>query len=395
MNILIVASKFPPEYSGPGVRIPKLYKAISNDIDAGKISVLCGGIEYTVNENYNYEGLNVRRVVPSYVRARKFPFNLLPKAFFEAAVSFAENIAANAALKTYKDVDMLHVFGTSGITSAAIHWAGARNIPVFQELVTAKASPKQRYMLFGTTKPSDKCVIVTMQEEAKKRCRAAGFENQIWHRPNPFKEDLFHPVKPSEKQALRKSLTPFCDDDIILLTVAKLMPQKNQIFLIDVLRNLDERFKLVIAGPKVEQGPLYKRDMAYLNAIKQEIKDQNLESRVHLITAYVESHAYMKAADIYVLPAYDEGFGTPMMEAVACGLPVVANGDEPSFIEWLSEGQNGFLRPLNPTKWAEACGFAASIPMEKRLDEAKKIVNLAGQTHIYNAYIDKIRGLTS
>jgi len=394
MNILIVASKFPPEYSGPGVRIPRLYKAIANDIGATNITVLCGSIEYPENKTYDHEGLRITRIVPSYIRSRKFPFNLLPKPLFEIIAYFADNIVALAELSKYKSIDLVHILGTSGVTASALDWANRHNIPVFQELVTAKASPCQRFLLFGRACPPLNSVIVTMRNDVHDRAAKAGYLDQIWHRPNPFNQEIFFPVSPDEKQSLRKQICPFGENDIVLCSVAKIIPQKNQIFLLDVLKQLDERYKLVIAGPKVEQGPLYERDRAYLDSIRSKIAALGLQSRVHLVTDYVESHIYMKASDLYMLPAYDEGFGTPMMEAIACGVPVVANADESCFAEWLEDGQNGYLRPLKPADWAEACRQAAAISPEKKLEEAKKIVNLAGQPPIYSRYIEKIRSLT-
>lgn len=394
MNILIVASKFPPEYSGPGVRIPRLYKAIANDIATTDIRVLCGSIEYPENKTYEHEGLKVTRVVPEWIRRRKFPFNFLSRGLFDIIAYFADNIVALCALKNFKSVGMVHILGTSGVTAAALFWAKRNNIPVFQELVTAKASPCQRFLLLGKACPPENSVIVTMRNDVRARCEKAGYAAQIWHRPNPFNQEMFFPVSTEEKQELRGRLTPFGPDDIVLSSVAKIIPQKNQIFLLDVLKELDDQFKLIIAGPKVEQGPLYERDRAYLQCIKDRIGSRGLGSRVHLVTDYVESHIYMKASDLYMLPAYDEGFGTPMMEAIACGVPVIANADESCFAEWLEDGENGYLRPLNPADWAAACRFGAGVPTEKRLEEAKKIVNLAGQPPIYNRYIEKIRFLT-
>ncbi len=394
MKILIVASKFPPEYSGPGVRIPRLYKAIANDIAAKDISVLCGSIEYPENKIYEHEGLKVTRVVPSWIRRRKFPFNIIPRGLFDIIAYFADNIVALRALKNFKSVDMVHILGTSGVTAAALLWAKQNNIPVFQELVTAKASPCQRFFLFWKTCPPENSVIVTMRNDVRARCEKAGYAAQIWHRPNPFNQEMFFPVSPVEKMELRCRLTPFGPDDIVLSSIAKIIPQKNQIFLLAVLEQLDDRFKLVIAGPKVEQGPLYERDRAYLQSIRDRIASLGLQSRVHLITDYVESHVYMKASDLYMLPAYDEGFGTPMMEAIACGVPVIANADEACFAEWLEDGENGYLRSLKVKDWAEACRRGAGVGPEKGLEEAKKIVNLAGQPPIYNQYIEKIRFLT-
>lgn len=394
MNILIIASKFPPEYSGPGVRVPRLYKEIGPQIGLKGLSVLCGGIEHTKIETYEHEGIPVKRTTASYIRQKKFPFGFLGHTLTEILATVFENVMGLIELARAPRPDYMHILGTSGLTSAALVWARLKKIPVLQELVTAKASPCQRFLLFAKACPPEKCVIVSMREDVRDRCLKAGYTTQIWHRPNPFNESMFFPLPPDEKARLRHAIMPFSDEDIVLCSVAKIIPQKNQIFLIDVLKELNQTFKLVIAGPKVLDGPFFARDQAYLAATYEKIKAYGLEDRVHIWADYVESHLYMKACDVYMLPAYDEGFGTPMMEAIACAVPVVANAAETAFSEWLEEGQNGYLRPLDPLKWAHACQEAAWAPMEKKLAEARKIVNLAGQKRIYDQYIEKINHLT-
>jgi len=53
---------------------------------------------------------------------------------------------------------------------------------------------------------------------------------------------------------------------------------------------------------------------------------------------------FMRAADVFVLPSLTEAFGIVLLEAMSCGLPVVASNVKgiPSLI---SDGQNGFLVP--------------------------------------------------
>jgi glycosyltransferase involved in cell wall biosynthesis len=103
----------------------------------------------------------------------------------------------------------------------------------------------------------------------------------------------------------------------------------------------------------------------------------------------------MKASDIYAMPAWDEGFGTPMMEAMACGLPVIANANEPAFCEWIINDENGFLCDINqPEEWAKAIERAATIHKEKRKEWALKIKEKAGQDAIFSEYVARIKNLT-
>ena len=53
---------------------------------------------------------------------------------------------------------------------------------------------------------------------------------------------------------------------------------------------------------------------------------------------------FYSAAEVFVLPSWYEGFGLPVLEAMACGaFPVVA--DIAANREWIDDGKNGLLFP--------------------------------------------------
>ena len=54
--------------------------------------------------------------------------------------------------------------------------------------------------------------------------------------------------------------------------------------------------------------------------------------------------SFFGAADIYVTPSHVDGSSVSLMEAMACGLPVIAS-DIPANAEWIAEGQTGWLFP--------------------------------------------------
>lgn len=58
--------------------------------------------------------------------------------------------------------------------------------------------------------------------------------------------------------------------------------------------------------------------------------------------AYSEMHRLYQQADILLFPAYREGFGLCIAEAMACGLPVVSSNCS-AIPELIDEGQGGFL----------------------------------------------------
>jgi len=107
------------------------------------------------------------------------------------------------------------------------------------------------------------------------------------------------------------------------LTVARLDPHKNVGTLIDAFFILKREYsfphKLVIVGgrhlPK------------YTKLIESKISSSDIGSEV-IITPYIEETdmpALYNAADVFVFPSLMEGFGLPLVEAMKCGVPVVAS----------------------------------------------------------------------
>jgi len=104
--------------------------------------------------------------------------------------------------------------------------------------------------------------------------------------------------------------------------------RKNLQSLVCALDHLKRRIgipdKLVLVGkvPSHPKIPGY-RDF---NILCKTIQDLNLEEDV-LIPGYVPEKdlpMFYNAADVFVFPSLYEGFGLPVLEAMACGVPVVA-----------------------------------------------------------------------
>ncbi|MGD9347096.1 MAG: glycosyltransferase family 1 protein [Candidatus Aminicenantes bacterium] len=105
-----------------------------------------------------------------------------------------------------------------------------------------------------------------------------------------------------------------------LLFVGAQEPRKNIGHLIEALRIVHDRLRripLVLVG----KGG---RDSAYLS---DKIHTCNLEQWVHM-TGYLddlELRSVYRLASAFVFPSLCEGFGLPLLEAMACGTPVIAS----------------------------------------------------------------------
>lgn len=109
--------------------------------------------------------------------------------------------------------------------------------------------------------------------------------------------------------------------DRFLLTLGTLEPRKNQITALRaaarVIRESEPTLTLVIAGGG---GWLGQRE-----ALEREVAALGVEGRVQF-TGFVDDRhlpALINLAEILLYPSLYEGFGLPVLEALACGTPVV------------------------------------------------------------------------
>jgi|SRR3989344_1777788 len=99
--------------------------------------------------------------------------------------------------------------------------------------------------------------------------------------------------------------------------IGSLRPSKNIEGLIKAFHQSKLPHQLVIAGKK---GWLY-------GEIFKTVKDLKLEDRV-IFTGFVDEPdvpVLMANAEAFVMPSFFEGFGIPVLEAMACGTPVVVS----------------------------------------------------------------------
>jgi glycosyltransferase involved in cell wall biosynthesis len=119
-------------------------------------------------------------------------------------------------------------------------------------------------------------------------------------------------------------------------------------------------YNLVITG---------KRDDTYPEVV-DEIASLGLEKDV-ILTGMVEEDelvSFYNCAECYAFPSLYEGFGLPVLEAMACALPVVCS-DSSSLPEVCGEGNAVFFNPRSPKDMAEKI---AEVCLNKELQDELK-----------------------
>lgn len=110
---------------------------------------------------------------------------------------------------------------------------------------------------------------------------------------------------------------PRADDGSYLLFVGALQPRKDPVCAVRALALLDPELELVFVGPEKRGGEDVRREVTRLG-LNQRVRFLGHVSKEELGTLY-------RGAACLVLPSRDEGFGLPILEAMAAGTPVVAS----------------------------------------------------------------------
>jgi len=397
MKILLACSKYLPEVVGAGYRAHNLYrrlKAVNPDIS---LTVVCSSETENDCRKYEYDGIDVNRIA-----CKQYP--VLDHGFirrwqnlcnFHCESSEASKFLMGLGAKP----DLIHVFGQSYVTVTVIDHAIRNRIPLIIELVTDLESPFQyvpfplKYFL--KTRPVDNFTFVCISEKLKTLCLSNGIsDTNIWCRPNPVDENKFKSVSPEVKCELRRNLTKFTGNDKLISYIAKFRPSKNQKFLVEVMKHLPESFKLFIKGPLVKEGPFAERDNRYFNETRESVEHLGLSNRIQVEEGFCENpEGYYQMSDIYAFPSVSEGLGTPVLESLACGVPVVANNIPKVTDVWIKEGRNGYLSQLEEIEFSHKIIKAVKIAKDALLEESKSLMSEASTEIIDNKYIQTIKRL--
>lgn len=106
----------------------------------------------------------------------------------------------------------------------------------------------------------------------------------------------------------------------IIINIGRLTYQKGQEHLIKAFRevvNKEPDAKLFILG----QGTLR-------NRLEKLIDELNLKNNIYLIGFHNNPYKFMKKSDIFVFSSMFEGLGNILLEAMACGLPIISTDCE-------------------------------------------------------------------
>lgn len=156
--------------------------------------------------------------------------------------------------------------------------------------------------------------------------------------------DKFVESDSEEKKMIRKELG-LKDDEIFAISVAQLIKRKNHMVLIQAVEKIkNSKFHLYICG-----------DGAQETELKEKAKELGIENQVHFLGFRRDIYKLCSSADLFLFASLQEGLPVAVMEAMACGLPIVASNIRGN-TDLIDTGKGGYL--VEPT---DVDGFVKSI----------------------------------
>jgi UDP-glucose:(heptosyl)LPS alpha-1,3-glucosyltransferase len=151
--------------------------------------------------------------------------------------------------------------------------------------------------------------------------------------------DRFRPANDVERKAARAGVdpqTPLPADGVVALFVGHEFDRKGLPLIIKALAHVPDELRLLVVGGSDDM-------VASARALA---RHHGVEKKVHLIGPLADPLVAFHAADLFVLPSAYEANALVILEALACGLPVIATpvGSAPDLVQ---SGANGYLVDRN------------------------------------------------
>ncbi len=222
---------------------------------------------------------------------------------------------------------------------------------------TEDSSPLRRFLVMRIERyAARRChfiAFVNSEDLALALRRGAARPGRLKYIPNGVDTDRFHP---GEEPGLREELGVPADAEVVGY-VGEVTREKNLGMLLDACRLLigeRPRLRLVMVGDALKEPESMER-------LRLKAEKGEMAGRVVFAGFRRDVERFYRIFDVYAHPSLREGFGVPLIEAMATGIPVVAcrvRGPR----EVVSDGITGTLvRPGDAEEMAAAISFYLEV----------------------------------
>jgi glycosyltransferase involved in cell wall biosynthesis len=134
--------------------------------------------------------------------------------------------------------------------------------------------------------------------------------------PRRRTEVIYNGVDTKKFRRVKTNIKDELGCEFLSTTVCRLLPQKGVEYLIRALGKIEDDFKAIVIGRGPEFGKM-----------KSLAKKLGVQKRIKIVTEFISDEklrGYYSASDFFILPSLWEPFGIVLIEAMACGNPVIA-----------------------------------------------------------------------
>jgi L-malate glycosyltransferase len=267
-------------------------------------------------------------------------------------------VAGARLLRRYlKDhrIQLVHTFDTPanlfGVPVACL--AGIPVVLSSQRAHRDLSPPMTRRLLSIAHRMAD-AVVVNCESLARHMTEDQGLDcARVMLCYNGLDTSAFYPLPPGQERARKLP-----GHDLVVGVVCSLREEKRLDLLVEAFAKIAAPGRrLVMVGSGIEQP-----------ALEAQISRLGIGSYCHLEPATSDVAGWLRSIDIFVLPSRTEGLSNSLMEAMACGLAVIASdaGGNPELVR---EGCTGLLFPSgDASALASALGrLAGDVALREEL----------------------------
>lgn len=169
---------------------------------------------------------------------------------------------------------------------------------------------------------------------------------------NPFNLEMIKDMSKEEIKIEKKKFT--------FVTVGRLDEGKNHKLIIDAIKDLDANLWIIGDGKLKEE-------------LQEYISVQKLENKIYLLGKKLNPFSFLIKADCFVFASNHEGFPNVLVEAMACGLPIISTDCQSGPREILAPNSNIKFQLKDKMELA-VYGILTPIKNTNKLQEAMKLM---------------------
>ena len=190
MKILLVSSKYQPEYSGSGLRANNTYKRFKKKYNI-EFDVLVNSINYQGNKNYEFNGEEIIRISPPF----KIPKKKSLKRFILIFLGMLWEVFYSWKFikKNFNQYDLLHTFGNTWTIGFLSWYFSKKNKPIMRELCNDMNNPLYPIQFTNYMRAifkKENTLMIAISKRLEKVAKNFDVKN-IWYRLNPVDENKF------------------------------------------------------------------------------------------------------------------------------------------------------------------------------------------------------------